>query len=231
VRYALPFVDSFSHIPRRYEGKKLLNGLIYIHRITDIRAGATSQRNLRMFRKLCGDDSLKNVVIITTMWDKIAPDVGSRRELELMTSDSMFKPLLDGKATMKRHYNTPQSAADVINLLLYKNATTIQIVHEIVDQKKTLAETAAGTELGKEIHALLKKHKDEMEGLKGQLKGMMQNEIAEERQRLDGVIARLSEELEELKRGIVGPTGKCVSIKDVYSALLMNLPQQPSASQ
>ncbi|KAL4061675.1 hypothetical protein V8B97DRAFT_2066349, partial [Scleroderma yunnanense] len=47
-----------------------LTGLIYVHRISDTRVGGNAQRNLRMFRNLCGDESLKNVVIVTTMWDK-----------------------------------------------------------------------------------------------------------------------------------------------------------------
>jgi hypothetical protein len=42
-----------------------LSGLIYVHRISDVLMGGISSRNFRMFRKLCGDDTLKNVVIVT----------------------------------------------------------------------------------------------------------------------------------------------------------------------
>ena len=68
-----------------------------------------------MFRKLCGTDSLKNVVIITTMWDKITPGEGSQREQELTSSDNLFKPLLDGGAIMMRHERTAESATKVID--------------------------------------------------------------------------------------------------------------------
>ena len=102
----------------RHGEKSHLAGLIYVHRIDDARVGGTSQRNLRMFRKLCGTDSLKNVVIVTTMWDKVTPEEGLQREQELMASDYLFKRLLNGGAIMMRHYRTPESANKVISHLL-----------------------------------------------------------------------------------------------------------------
>jgi len=74
-----------------------------------------------MFQKLCGQDAMKNVVIVTTMWDKVAEDEGRRREQELKEKDSLFKPLLDGGATMMHHERTVESATKVINYLLEKS--------------------------------------------------------------------------------------------------------------
>jgi len=162
-----------------------------------------------MLQKICGPDSLANVVIVTTMWDMVTPEEGLRREQELRSSDSMFKFLLDGGANMMRHDGTHKSAAGVVKYLLGKSTTTIQIVREIVHENKALEDTAAATELRKDIHALLMKHKNEMTSLDADLKGLiMQSEIAEERQILDLAITKLSEQLEELKRGISGTTGE-----------------------
>ena len=61
-----------------------LTGLILLHRIGDVRVGGVGQRNIRMFKRLCGDDSLASVVLATTMWDFIRDDaVGDSRESEL----------------------------------------------------------------------------------------------------------------------------------------------------
>ena len=175
-----------------------------------------------MLQKICGPDSLANVVIVTTMWDMVTPEEGLRREQELRSSDSMFKFLLDGGANMMRHDGTHKSAADVVKYLLGKSTTTIQIVREIVHENKALEDTAAATELRKDIHALLMKHKNEMKSLDADLKGsIMQSEIAEERQILDLAITKLSEQLEELKRGISGTTGEWVSLKNVYMTILI----------
>jgi len=207
--------------PRRYGKKSQLTGLVYVHRISDTRVGGTSQRNLRMFRKLCGTDSLKNVVIVTTMWDKVTPEEGSRREQELMSSNNLFKPLLDGGATMMRYGRTAESATKVINHLLGKKATTTQIVREMMQETKTLEETAAGGELRSEIEVLLKGHKEDMELLKAELREMAQRELAEERQRMDQKLDVLLKELDELKRGITVPITKCVSLKNMYRTMLM----------
>jgi len=181
-----------------------------------------------MFRKLCGTDSLKNVVIVTTMWDKVTPEEGPRREQELMSSNNLFKPLLDGGATMMRYERTAESATQVINYLLGKKATTTQIVREIMQETKKLEETAAGGELHSEIEALLKRHKEGMEKLKAELEAV-RRDPAGKRQRMEQVIAMLLSQLDELKRGInVAPIGEYVLIKHVCRTMLMNSPQRPS---
>jgi hypothetical protein len=88
-----------------------LSGLIYVHRISDVRMGGISSRNFRMFRKLCGDDTLKNVVIVTNTWSEVGQAKGEMREAEL--KNKFFKPALDKGAQMLRHDNTVQSAHNI----------------------------------------------------------------------------------------------------------------------
>ena len=121
-----------------------------------------------------------------------------------------------------RHERTAESATKVINHLLGKKATTTQIVREIVEETKTLEQTAAGGELHSEIEALLKRHKEDMELMKAELRGMAQRVLEEERQRMDQELERLLKELDELKRGITVPIGKCVSSENMYRTILMN---------
>ncbi|KAL4063994.1 P-loop containing nucleoside triphosphate hydrolase protein [Scleroderma yunnanense] len=189
------------------EQRSQLTGLIYVHRISDTRVGGTSKRNLRMFRKLCGDDSLKNVVIVTTMWDKVTEAEGIRREQELKSSSDLFKPLVDEGAVMMRHDRTPQSAAHVIKYLLGKSATTTQIVRELAEERKALENTAAEMEslkvelesLKAEIHQMRRGPTEERRKTKQE---MEINEVAEERQQMARMMGKLSKELDDLKRGI-----------------------------
>ncbi|RXW11980.1 hypothetical protein EST38_g13874, partial [Candolleomyces aberdarensis] len=53
-----------------YQKRKTLAGVILVHRDTDDRFGGLSTRYFRMFREQCGDNSLKNVVILTNMWNE-----------------------------------------------------------------------------------------------------------------------------------------------------------------
>jgi len=89
-----------------------LSGLIYVHRISDVRMGGISGRNFRMFRKLCGDDTLKNIVIVTNMWGEVGQAKGQMREAEL--KNKFFKPTLDKGAQMLRHDNTVESAHNIL---------------------------------------------------------------------------------------------------------------------
>lgn len=50
-----------------YDDGHLLSGIIYLHRIIDNRREGPSLKNLRMMKALCGINSLKNVVLATTM--------------------------------------------------------------------------------------------------------------------------------------------------------------------
>jgi len=161
-----------------------------------------------MFRKLCGDDSMKNVVILTTMWDKVTSEEGERREQELKSSNNVFKPLLDNGAIVMRHDRTPESADNVINYLLGKGTTATQIGREMAVENKALEDTAAGAEFGREIEEILKKHKQEME----EMHRKMKKEFAEEKQKMNGEMAKLLMEIDELKQG-----AKCVYIHHVCS--------------
>ena len=55
-----------------------------------------------MFRKLCGDSTLQNVVIVTDMWGGVNPQVGGAREAELVREGIFFKPVLDKGAQIAR---------------------------------------------------------------------------------------------------------------------------------
>ncbi|KAL4068934.1 hypothetical protein V8B97DRAFT_1970817 [Scleroderma yunnanense] len=189
-----------TFLTNEYKGKTSpLTGLIYAHRISDTVVEA-SERNLRMFRKLCGDDSLKNVVFVTTMWDKVTLEEGGRLEQDLVSSNGPFRPFLDEGAIMMRYDRTSDSAADIINILLQKSPTTLQIVREISEQKMTLQDTAVGAELHNEIRERLRKHKKEV--VKAEMRGKMQKDFTKERERMVRAMAELLKELDELKQGL-----------------------------
>jgi len=120
-----------------------------------------------MFRELCGEASLKNVVLVTNMWSEVAHDVGEAREGEL--TSNFLKPALDKGAQMARHHNTEQSAHDVIRRIMNNHPVVLQIQRELVDEHKDVAKTAAGEVINEELAeaetrrvADLKKAQEEM---------------------------------------------------------------------
>ncbi|EMD33882.1 hypothetical protein CERSUDRAFT_141175, partial [Gelatoporia subvermispora B] len=134
-----------------YEAGLKLSGVIYMHRIMDVRVNGVTRRNFKLFRDLCGETALVNVVIVTTRWDVVTPEEGERRERELATGDQFFKPALDKGARMVRYEGTRASAHAVLDLLLNARPQPLKIQKELVDEQKSLDETAAAASLGKEL--------------------------------------------------------------------------------
>ncbi|KAF6821449.1 hypothetical protein CPLU01_12479 [Colletotrichum plurivorum] len=135
------FTESYKHDVK-------LHGIIYLHRITDIRMTGSGMRNLSMFRKLCGPDALEHVVLATAMWENEKPQMANEREEMLRTKSEYWGDMIANGSTMLRHENNRQSAMRLIDHFVNKPAevatTVLDLQKEMVDESKTLAMTGAG---------------------------------------------------------------------------------------
>ena len=113
--------------------------------------GGVSTRTLRMFRKLCGSDSLKNVRIVTTFWSKEVTIEEQSHERRMQTDDRFFKLFLDDHAQMIRHDNTIESAHNIIRGICKNSPSALAIQLETVQQRRTLSATSAGIALHAEL--------------------------------------------------------------------------------
>ena len=116
----------------RYENGRKLSGIVYFHRISDHRMCDISRKNFNMFRKLCGDNSLKNVVIVTNMWSNEIAEIELEREAQLQNDPRLFKPVLETGAKMLRHYNTEESAQSIIRHLIHSHPEVLQTQKDTV---------------------------------------------------------------------------------------------------
>ncbi|KAL2867705.1 P-loop containing nucleoside triphosphate hydrolase protein [Aspergillus lucknowensis] len=135
-----------------YKNKILLHGIIYLHRITDIRMQGSAKKNLIMFRQLCGQDALKKVILVTTMWDKVPAAEGARREKELIDTPEFWGWMLGKGSSCHRHNNTEASARSIVaRLSNHKAPITTDLQRQLVDEHKSLDQTSAGRELQGEL--------------------------------------------------------------------------------
>ena len=184
-----------------------MNGLVYLQRISDPRFSGQSGRNLRMFKGLCGSNHYKNVVVLTTFWDKMTKEEGVQREEQLKTS--FFQDLVAGGAEFMRHsrgnMKTGRKVLEHIFTLLPAN---LQIQEEIREQGKLLEDTAAGSVHREEIERMIAKHKEEMASLQEELATMQANQAAERQEmgaeidKLKQQLAREKQERFELRKGL-----------------------------
>lgn len=159
--------------------------------------GSASRRSFRLFRKLCGDPSLKNVAIVTTMWSKVTEAEGERRETELREGDTFFKPAINGGATITRHDNTFSSALRIVSILSehHRHPIPLAIQTELVIQGKQIVETDAGRELEFELQELSHKHTQDMQGMLAEYGKLVADRDRKERDELAEELASLRTEL------------------------------------
>ncbi|KAK7033306.1 GTP-binding protein A [Favolaschia claudopus] len=188
-----------------YQNGKKLAGVIYIHRISDVRMGGISTRNFRMFRQLCGESTLKNVVIVTNMWGEVSREVGEAREAELASDDRFFKPVLDQGAKLLRHDNTTESAQAILHYIFGNQPLSLRIQRELVDQKKDISQTAAGEELNRAFAEQMKRHREELATLQQEMRDAIREkdeqakkELLAETKKLQAEMARVENDSKRL---------------------------------
>lgn len=186
------------------DGKKLA-GIIYLHRISDFRFGGIATRNFKMFRELCGEKSLKNVVIVTTMWSEVAPARGEAREIELGSNPKFFKSAIDKQASLLRHHGSLADARNILHKIIHNTPVSLCIQDEIVTEGKEISQTAAGEELGRELAVQAVKFQSEMKALQEQMTAAIRAkdeetklELEEERARLRSQMTKVQMDTEKL---------------------------------
>ena len=180
----------------RYSAGTVLAGVIYVHRISDAKFGGLAVKNFRMFRELCGENALKNVILMTNMWGRVTPQQGADREQQLR--DKYFKAAIEKGAQPCRHNNTPESARVILRNILKKKPLILKIQHELIDQGKGIGQTGAGAELDREIREVVERYQMEIGELEKSMRKAMEEKDEESREELEEEKRRLQEEMEKL---------------------------------
>jgi hypothetical protein len=184
---------------RSYKGKVNIATIVYLHRIIDNRMSGSQLKNLKMFRTICGQEAMPNVVIATTMWSRLGGShaEGEMREAELIRG--YWADMIAQGCRVERFQDTCESAWHIIG---HKGFAKVQIPREMVDDHLQLKQTEAGITLNNELTKLLQARKDASRRLRAQLKNQDNELIVQELKQLqteiDERITQTASELEEL---------------------------------
>lgn len=198
--------DTYSH-------KITLSGIIYLHRIRDKKMQGAAMKNLRIFRKLVGNDGLNNVLSVTTMWDTVSQQTGFNREKELRESPEFWKPMVDKGSKTLRHDNGPISSYHIVQQLINKRTrVTLDIQRDIVDKNMSLADTAAGAEIQANENKLRAAWAEERKQLEQEQREALaahdrdaQQEIAAAKAELEAKVQRSNQDFERLEASTSDP--------------------------
>ncbi|RSM15085.1 hypothetical protein CDV31_005166 [Fusarium ambrosium] len=170
-----------SFLSESYSHGFQLSGIIYLHPISNPRMEGSARLSLRMFRKLVGDDSLSNVILSSTHWSRVSPEEGTRR-------------------SMMRHTGERESALALVDALINKPPVVLDIQHELVDEGKALIDTAAGSELNKELLDLQHRYEADLHEVRKEMEIAMRENDQRNKAELDEIRQKLDNQLADVKR-------------------------------
>ncbi|KAG5811352.1 hypothetical protein H9Q74_006072 [Fusarium xylarioides] len=199
--------DIAKWLETLYRQNAKLVGILYLHRITDNRMEGSAMRNLKIFRKLCGKDPMKSVVILSTCWGKIDHERAVEHEDELKANPNFWGSMIEHGARVRRFDGTKQSALDVLMLFAGKAEITLDIQRELVDEGKSLGQTAAGSAVNEELHRLEAKYSEELKRIRAETAEALaekdaqyENILKAERTKMEEKMHRIHSDQETLRQ-------------------------------
>ncbi|KAK5442622.1 hypothetical protein LTS15_011046 [Exophiala xenobiotica] len=197
-------IADWLDITYRNPPKIKLSGILYVQSITDNKMYGSSLRNLKMFRDLCGDEPMKNVIFITTGWklcnDSGRGEIAIQKENQLATERLFWEPMLRRGAQMARFEDTKQSAVEIVMKLVPKRPIVLQIQHELVDERKDLIDTTAGATVNAEIKRLEAKYRQQLVEIQEEMAQALKSQDKEHQEALEETKAKIEYLRDEARR-------------------------------
>lgn len=198
-----------------YTKETRLAGIIYLHRIIDVRMTGAANRNLRMFRQLCGANNLNSVILATTHWTdqngNVVPEaVGRARINELQQTEEFWGGMIAKGSRVEKHDGSAQSARRIVSSLVDRRIQAIlDIQRQLVDEHRNLEDTDAGQALQSELLEERKRSEAKLAQLKLDMDDALeekdlkwQEEIKKSRAKFEADIAKGVAETAELKTNL-----------------------------
>ena len=164
----------------------------------------TALQNLRMFRKLCGPDCFKNVVLATTFWNKVMPATGEEREKELRENDEFWGQMVKKKSKMVRLYQDKGSAHSALGLIRPEEKMTLQAQSEVVLKHKPRDETAAAAMVQEQARRLAEERQQVLREEEEKARRLIAEREAERRSEAEAektkMLARIKSQEEENRK-------------------------------
>ncbi|KAJ9607870.1 hypothetical protein H2200_007949 [Cladophialophora chaetospira] len=180
-----------------------LKGIIYLHRITDVRMQGSALQYFEMFRRLCGEDAFENVALVTTMWGLLKDkEVGLQREEQLI--EKFWEPMMEMGSYATSFDGSRESAEGIISVLFGKEDVVLRIQKEIVDEGRVIEETTAGAYVKKEVKARLVAKTNKVRDLTEQLNKAERDRDLRRQKSLEKARDEAERELRKEKRGREG---------------------------
>jgi len=106
---------------------------------------SSAYRNLRMFEKLCGADSIHSVILVTTHWDVLGDkETALQHEQEIHARDDYWGLMMQHGSSVTRHDGSKHSAKGVLGTFRQLDLNNPLLDHhgEPGERKRGLSESS-----------------------------------------------------------------------------------------
>lgn len=212
-----PDIDSLKDIAfwlgKSYDAQVLLNGIIYLHPITS-RISDSTKAKFKLFKALCGEASLRSVLLVTTMWDSLGnPEDGMRRHVELIQRAAFWGETIAGGSQTRRYLGHKDSAIKILSYLCEKKEKTVLAIQRQLVESGDLSKTDAGEELLHEISQRITAYEKSLNDLEAQMERALEDN--NERQCADLAAVR-DGYFSKVNAAIAARDGLTVNLFDLY---------------
>lgn len=164
------FAEIATLLALQHESGIALKGVIFLHRISDVKFGGSAYKTMEIFRRICGKEALPNVLLVTSRWSDVDEQTGAMREKDLR--EDFWSFMLNAGSQLSRFYGDRDSAIALVSQLLHKDNVVLEIQQEL-RAGRTLKETAAGSYVSQDIETLKAEHAKDIQNLEDDLREQM----------------------------------------------------------
>ncbi|EUC44407.1 hypothetical protein COCMIDRAFT_98324 [Bipolaris oryzae ATCC 44560] len=131
-----------------------LSGIIYLHCITNNRLPGTALRALDTFKKMCGTEAFKGVILATTMWDMVSVrDLAKAEKRHEEFYEKIRHDIIEHGGKLVRLSAVEIDAVKIVHHITQKNRRlTLRFQRQLVDENRLIYETEAGQVLYEDLN-------------------------------------------------------------------------------
>ncbi|KAF3048583.1 hypothetical protein E8E11_007204 [Didymella keratinophila] len=142
-----------------FRAGQYMNGILYLHPVTSNRHRGSELRNLRMFKKLCGNNNFGNVVLGLTFCDiETEANIRSRQQ-ELSSTPEWWGDMIALGSRVERIPHQRDTCIQMLSQFRPQPKVTLKIQKEVVVEGRDITQTDAAKTIA---------HKQELERIRAQ---------------------------------------------------------------
>ncbi|OTA92984.1 hypothetical protein M434DRAFT_386421 [Hypoxylon sp. CO27-5] len=191
------FEEITNFLGTQYALGLALKGIIFLHRITDMRIQGSTLSNMIAFKEMCGDNALKSVILLTTFWDVLGDkSLGARRQQELR--EDFWSDMIAKGSQVRRFDGSRDMAEALVMRLVDKPPIVLQIQCDIMLQGKRLEDTSVGKRIVTRLERSLLEKDKELEEVQKQISGISNIRLSRDLRQLEDRLEKILRQRERI---------------------------------